>query len=211
MQPAKIRTTKLLPNTYALAGKFDLKNNKSLLIWLNIIGVILLAAFAWFFMQVLNWLRPDIQSVYSFSVQKLADVFIFVVGVMVTIGLVLVLHEMVHGLFFWFFTKSKPTFGFKGAYAYAAAPEWFIPRDQYLMVGLAPLILLSLIGILLMPVFPEGFMGLLLLFLIINASGAVGDLAVCTWLLIKPRSVLILDFGDRIEVYEDTGKISSLV
>jgi hypothetical protein len=118
--------------------------------------------------------------------------------------LVLVLHEIVHGFFFWIFTKTRPLFAFKGAYAYAAAPDWYFPRSKYLVIGLAPLVVISLAGILMMPVFPLQWMWLLLVALVMNASGAVGDLAVCAWLLLKRNTLLIRDFGDVIHIYSKT-------
>src|SRR6266699_209791 len=67
-------------------------------------------------------------------------------SVVITLCVVLILHELTHGLFFWLFTKSRPAFGFKGWYAYAAAPGWYLPRAQFLVVVGAPLTLLSLLG-----------------------------------------------------------------
>lgn len=199
-----METTKELPPFYELESSFDLKNNRKLLIGLNVVGLGLMVFFIWFFWQVAAWLRPEMSGNFSFEIENIGPLVWGVVGFLFSMFLVMVLHELAHGLFFWVFTKTRPIFGFKGAYAYAAAPDWYFPRGAYLVVGLAPLVLISLAGILLMPIFPMQIMWMLLAALVMNASGAVGDLAVCGWLLFKPNTVLINDFGDVIRIYTKT-------
>jgi len=48
--------------------------------------------------------------------------------------------------FFWVFTRSRPVFGLRGWYAFAAAPGWFLTRGQYLVTILAPFLILSVLG-----------------------------------------------------------------
>ncbi|MAT44008.1 MAG: hypothetical protein CL609_16870 [Anaerolineaceae bacterium] len=196
MQP-----TKNLPDTYVLDSTFDLKTNRKLLIGLNVIGLGLMVLFTWLFWQMVVWQRPEMNGSFSFSIKSIGSLLWGVVGFIFSMFLVLVLHEIVHGFFFWVFTKNRPLFGFKGAYAYAAAPDWYFPHGKYLVIGLAPLVVISLAGILLMPVFPLQWMWMLLVALVLNASGAVGDLAVCAWLLLKRNPLLIRDFGDVIHIY----------
>ena len=196
MQP-----TKDLPTNYALENMFDLKNNRKLLIWLNVAGLGLMVLFIWLFWQIVVLIRPELSSTFTLKIDGLGSVFGVLVVFLLSIFVVLTLHELVHGFFFWVFTKSRPLFGFKGAYAYAAAPDWYFSRGEYLVVGLSPLVVISLVGILLMPVFPVQWMWVLIAALVMNASGAVGDLAVCGWLLLKPKSLLIRDFGDVIHIY----------
>ncbi len=57
----------------------------------------------------------------------------YLLGVLIV---TLVLHELVHGLCFWSFTRDRPRFGWKLIYAYAAAPGWYLPRGRYLTVAL---------------------------------------------------------------------------
>ena len=62
----------------------------------------------------------------------------------------LVVHELIHGLFFWLFTGSAPRYGLGLSYAYAAAPDWYIPRRKYQVTGLAPVVIIGLGCLLLM-------------------------------------------------------------
>jgi Putative zincin peptidase len=73
------------------------------------------------------------------------------------------------------------------------------------MVGLAPLILITSIGFLLVPITPDNWLLMLGVAVTANASGAVGDLAVVLWLLIKhPADLLLRDRGDAIDIYHST-------
>jgi hypothetical protein len=114
----------------------------------------------------------------------------------------MVLHELVHGAFFWLFTRSRPTFGFRVWYAYAAAPGWFFPRGQYLVITLAPLVLLSVLGLILLTIVPqEAALLIILLAAIINAASAVGDTWVAFLIIRERRPIVIEDLGDGMNFY----------
>lgn len=123
---------------------------------------------------------------------------------LVAVG-VIVLHEIVHGLFFWLFTGSRPVFALKIVYAYAGAPDWYLPCRQYMVVGVAPLVVITALGVLLLAVVPQGWLLPVLLFTALNAGGAVGDLGVAAWLLVQPAACLANDEGDRVTLYRPEG------
>ncbi|HMQ29453.1 MAG TPA: DUF3267 domain-containing protein [Chloroflexaceae bacterium] len=127
-----------------------------------------------------------------------------IVALLVATAVVLVLHETAHALCFWLFTRKRPRFGFKGLYAYAAAPGWHVPRLQYAITGAAPLVLLSLGGLLLVLVVPLGALPLLLYALTLNAAGAIGDILVLGWIAVSPRGALFRDRGDAVERFVPT-------
>jgi hypothetical protein len=72
---------------------------------------------------------------------------------------------------------------------------------QYFMVALAPLIILTAAGVVLIPVMPQAGLPALLLFLIGNSAGSVGDLWVVSVLLREPREVLLQDEGDAVTCF----------
>jgi hypothetical protein len=195
-----MKATQVLPPNYHLSGKFDLKNLKQIII-LNLIGLILLIFSIWFFSWIANQIRSGSDISFSIEFSSIPSTLIALGKLLLTIIFVLGLHEGIHAFFFWIFSKQKPLVGFKGAYAYAAMPGWYFPRNQYLMIGIAPLILITLIGILFMAILPISNLNLVLVALVINTSGAVGDLFVVIWLLTKPAETLALDQGDSIEFY----------
>jgi len=129
---------------------------------------------------------------------------VFMVALLIVFVVVLLLHELTHGIFFWLFTHSRPTFGFKGWYAYAAAPGWYVPRPQFLVIGSAPLILLSLLGVALSAVVPDALVLWIFWGLIGNATGAIGDLYMIIRLVLAPGAVVIEDQGEEVTWYGPT-------
>jgi len=112
------------------------------------------------------------------------------------------LHEGIHGLFFWIFTKEKPKFGFKLIYAYAGAPGWHITKWPYLVIGIAPLIIISIIGFAVMLIVPVEWIIPIMLFITINAGGAAGDIYTVFWLLKSPENILVHDSGDWVKIFK---------
>lgn len=195
-----MKATQVLPPHYHPSGKFDLKNLK-LIIILNLMGLILLIFSVWFFSWIANQIRSGSDISFSIEFSSISSALVALGKLLITIIFVLALHEGIHAFFFWIFSGQKPMIGFKGAYAYAAMPGWYFPRNQYLVIGIAPLILITLIGILLLVVLPISILNLVLIALILNTSGAVGDLFVVIWLLTKPVETLALDQVDSIEFF----------
>lgn len=195
-----MKATQSLPQNYQPAGKFSLKSIKQLVI-MNIFGLILLIISIWFFPWFTKQVRPDFNTFFQFEFDNLLDLAFALIKIILPIIFVLLIHEAIHAFFFWFFSKQKPVVGFKGAYAYAAMPGWYFPRNQYLIIGISPLLLITLFGMLLLLVAPTSMIDLVLIALIINTSGAIGDLFVVIWLLTKPTTTYALDEIDTIEFF----------
>lgn len=195
-----MKATQNLPDNYQPAGKFDLKNLKQL-IFLNLAGLILLIFSVWFFRWYVNSIRSDVETLFNFEFSEISTLLISLALLLLTVVFVLLLHEGFHAFFFWFFSKQKPIIGFKGAYAYASMPGWYFPRNQYLLITIAPLVFITLIGMLLLIILPTSILNLALIALIINTSGAVGDLLVFIRLLTKPPTTFALDQIDTIEFF----------
>ena len=83
-------------------------------------------------------------------------------------------------------------------------PGWYFQRNQYLIIGLAPFVILNILGIFLLALVPIDWLWVVLGSLLMNSSGAVGDLAVVFWLLRKPSASLAMDKADSIELYTPT-------
>lgn len=192
-----MKASRELPKDYIARYEIDLAKNRLLAVLLNIAGLGLFIPFGWLFIRLAQLLRPD----FSLSRGHMENPVIALVGILAAFIVVLVLHEMVHGLLFWIITGERPLFGLRLAYAYAAAPGWYIPRNPYFAVGLAPLTLITLLGIPLIPLVPEIALPSLVFALVTNAAGAIGDIAIVVWLLTQPDNVLIRDCGDAITIY----------
>jgi hypothetical protein len=195
-----MRAVTQLPQGYEKLGEVQLAKNQGLLIGLNLAALPLLVGWAWLFGYAVHVLVPGftLPTEYTIDLRGLAGLVGMFVGIMV--GVILV-HEAIHGVFFWVFSGQRPVFGITWKYAYASAPGWYFPRGQYLIIGLAPLVLISLAGVLILPVIPYAAIPGLLIALTLNATGAIGDLYIVGNLLFVPRHTLILDQKDQITWY----------
>jgi hypothetical protein len=191
------RPNRTLPGDYRPAGSIDLSTNVPAQVVLSIAGVALFFLFAAGFAWAIGALRPDAATI-SLSVDT-GGLLLGILALVVATAIILVLHEAAHGLCFWLFTRERPRYGFKGLYAYAAAPDWHFPRLEYAIIGAAPLVLLSLGGLTLALVAPIGALPLLLYALTMNAAGAIGDILVLVWIAVSPRGSLFRDRGDAVE------------
>lgn len=197
-----MRATRTLPANYRKVGTLDLSKNDKLLLLLNLIGIVGLAFSGWLFLMILTWLRPSVlASVFRFEFHSLVELATLIGVVLVLTVFHIILHEAIHGFFFWLFTRSRPLFAFRWVYAYAAAPEWYIPRNEYLIIAIAPLALISLAGIIVFAVAPVTWLLPTWFVLIMNAGGAVGDIAAVAWLMRQPQTCLAQDRGDAVTLF----------
>lgn len=194
-----MRPTKALPECYQQTGALDLSKDKRLAVSLQIAAVLLFVVSVAMFVQLALFLRQQDELTFSFGTD-FATLFGFVL-VLVLTGLV---HEAVHGVCFWLLTKDMPRFGFKLLYAYAAAPRWYLPRSSYLAIALAPLVAITVTGLVLVPFVAASWLPLVLMSLVLNFVGSVGDLAIVAWLLGKQQAAYINDYGDGVAIFGDT-------
>jgi hypothetical protein len=198
--------TRELPENYQESGTLDLSKNRLALVLMNVLAVGLLIVFGYIFLIIMVRLRPgDAPGSFSFSFGGPLDILLFLAYIAVLYAAVIILHEAVHGIFFWVYTRSRPKFAFKVWYAYATAPGWYLPRNQYAVVAITPLIVLTLLGIVLFLFVPNWLLMPILLFITFNASGAVGDIVVLFWLFSKPPTCMASDQGDAVTLYLPTG------
>lgn len=111
-----------------------------------------------------------------------------------TIGYLLILpiHELIHAAAFVFW-GGKPYFGAKLPYAlYCGAKNQLFRRNQYFVIGLAPLVVITLAGIAFILISPL-LASYTLFALIGNFSGAAGDIWVVRKLSRRPPSTLVED------------------
>ena len=198
-----MKATQILPPNYHLSGKFDLKNKKQI-IFMNLAGLVLLIFSIWLFGWLAIQLRGNSANSFSLQISSISTILLAVGKLLITIVVTLIIHEGIHALFFWIFSGQKPVVGFKGTYAYAAMPDWYFPRNQFIVIGISPLILLTILGVLLLATLPIALLNLVLIALIINTSGAVGDLFVVFWLMTKPKETFAHDKIESIEFYVPT-------
>ena len=192
------KTTRQLPPGYHQVWTLDMRLPRNLLIG-NLAGLALLIVSAPLTFFITVRIRQAVRlPLTSDSVSAIGSILMVILAA----ALMLLLHEGFHGLCFWVFTGQKPRFALKVFYAYAAAPDWYISKIPYLITALAPFAGISLLGFIGMALAPAVLVFPLALIIILNASGAAGDLWAAGALLRRPSSVLVQDHGDAISFYE---------
>jgi hypothetical protein len=196
LQKIKMNPTKTLPETYSLAWAVDMKKDTRLNWILQLVGMVWFIIAGWVLWKIVSFFRPDFvpQTQFEMSLTLLG-------GILLVILITLILHELIHGLFFWLFTRERPEFGLGPGYAYAAAPDWYFPKGKYLIIGLSPLMVLTVLGLAVISFVPAAWIGILFLAIVFNAGGAVGDLYICIRIGVERPDVWIKDKGDGFEVY----------
>ncbi len=189
-----------LPDHYSMIYRFDVAEliQKKVKWWamiLAFLGGILLGV-------ILGWVMSKMSTPILKSTTGL--------GLLLTILLIFIVHEGIHGSAFVLF-GGKPRFGVKliggwkyilvGLVLYATADGYY-SRQQYAIIGLSPLVVVTLGGLIIALV--TALQSYALWAVIANAMGSIGDIMMITRLRKFPNSVLVRDTEDGYEVYATT-------
>lgn len=188
-----------LPPNYEEVMYWNVTQNMWRVILLNIASVPLglLMGIA-FFIFLFKFGQPPIVKFY-YSTEGLILLFL-------SLALVLFLHEWVHGIAMQAY-GARPKYGiiWKGFMLYATAPDFAYRRNQYVVVALAPLVVLSLLaclGILLLAGSP--FVWMLPIYAVTNGAGSIGDLWMSLLVLRYPSYAYVVDERDGMRVFLPT-------
>jgi len=202
-QVDRLPTREELPAGYHQTAEFSLRNNTRMMVILNLVGFGLFIVAAGLLPRFIYSVRPqDIGIVLSFEVDNLVQLAVFLLSIILDFVLLVILHEGVHGLCFRLITGKKPIFALGPGYAYAAAPDVYITKIPYLITAVSPLVVLTAVGLAVIPVLPRDILFHASLIIVMNIAGAVGDLWVVGGLLLKSRTLLVRDSGDCVTVYQ---------
>jgi hypothetical protein len=190
-----------LPPGYQLTRKLTLDSRRTLIL-LNLYSIAPLLVGVVFFLAIDQLLTAS-------NVRPLLDIpmndetrLLLILASLVLVFLLLSLHELCHGLAFQLF-GVRPRYGInlsKGV-AYASASDHYLTRDAYLIVAMAPLVVISLLTVTLMALTGGGLRFVVGLLGAINAGSSVGDLWFFGVCLRYPRSLLVRDYGDGAELF----------
>jgi hypothetical protein len=196
-----MRAIQVLPPRYKPRATLNLSKQKGVLIGLGVGSLLLFVMSIRLMLFVLPMLRTDLQDA-GFVLRSVPDLLMFLGGGLGLLVVMVVLHEAIHALAFWYYTGDRPALGYRGAYAYAAAPGWYLPRGQHMVVALLPLAAITIGGLLLILIVPPSAVLPLALLITANVGAAIGDLVMVGWLLTLPARALVEDTGDAITVYD---------
>ena len=122
----------------------------------------------------------------------------------VALFLYIILHELVHGLFFKIYTKAKLTFGISWSCAFCGVPQLYVKKWPMVVTSLAPFVIFNILF--LVPIFLVQntlIATYLIVLFAIHFGGCVGDLFVSILLIFKYKGndVLVNDTGAKQTIY----------
>jgi hypothetical protein len=168
----------------ALLEEQQLQPLARLSLFLLIIGGVVFAA--------LNILFYFLHYQRFFAQLSVESIVLWIVVSIVGYIVILPIHEGIHGLAFAFW-GGRPHFGAKLPLAlYCGARGQLFRRDEYLVVGLAPLVVITVIGVVLI-VWTPGVAGYLWFALAGNFSGAAGDVLAAQRLQRLSQDIVVED------------------
>lgn len=190
-----IRTSGSLPDDYREVLYWGLAEKPGRVISLQIVGSLffVIAGLAFF---ALAFSLGKLPASFSFG---LSELILLIAGAVLTV----VLHELTHG---WVMRSfgARPSYGilWNKLMFYATSPGYAYPRNAYMCIALAPLVLISALAVLGIALL-QGTLWPALLALCgsINAGGAIGDIWVTIILLRYPAAARVMDERDGVRVF----------
>lgn len=181
----------------SLIKEYNLMENKKAIFWLNVASIPLFLLFSVLF-TMFTYLFSGIKG-YHFSLG--GESFMGVILFFLSYFLLIVIHELVHGLFFKVFKRDgKVKFGFKNGFAYATSPHSFYSKGKFIWICLAPFTLITLI---LISAASLEFISVNIFIMMASLHGAacVGDFYWVFLLFRHPKNILVEDTEQGMTVY----------
>ena len=182
----------------------DFRDNQVLVIIsyaLRALGVVI---FGGLFYAAANAIHPDagltFESLVTIAIDGVPD--IVSIGLIIfAVVFVLWLHELVHASVFYLHTGAPPRIGIRGPIIFASAEGYLNTRNASIVNAIAPFVVISAIGLLLMAVTPITALAWVFIPAVANAAAAGGDFMAVNWLMGLPRGTKIEDHGDLLIAY----------
>ena len=114
----------------------------------------------------------------------------------------IVLHELTHAVAMKAVGGGKVIFGFTVLYAFAGSREDYFDKTAYCCIALAPLVLWGIVFAVMTALVPRSWFWVVWFLQAGNIGGAAGDVFVTVKLWNKPASILVMDTGVDMTVYD---------
>lgn len=191
-----MKSTDTLPAGYRELLKIDLQQNKRLLLLVNGLSLLILLLF----LIPVCFFVPLATLFEGLADGRVWPTLLRLGVLLLSLVLYVILHELVHGLFIRIFSGKRARFGFTGMYAFAGSDCYFA-KAPYLIIALAPVILLGAALALLLLHVPPAWFWVVYIIELNNLAGASGDLYVTCRLLKLPKDILVRDSGTAMTVF----------
>lgn len=171
-------------------------NKPGVLIWLNVLSLIpLVISGLLFFGALIAYHEVGAPLVLTALPNEIPSL----VGLGVVL-LFLPLHEWIHGLTISYY-GHRPRYGFKWSVLFATSDGALFRRREFLWIALAPLLYITLIGLVLLLFLPGDLASWIALGMTINAAGAIGDIWMSMVALRFDSAILIRDEEDSMRIF----------
>ncbi len=192
---------KELPAGYSRVERLSLDSPRTVLL-LNGFGLLGIIPGLLFFLVVDRVL-------YALNIQPVVDIALFsfnslllVCPSLIVLVMILGVHELCHGLAFRLFgAPVRYGINLSKGVLFATADGYYFSRDAYVIIGLAPLVLIT-IGAGILMIFAGGSLrAAIALIGAVNIGGAIGDVWFVAVCLRYPRALLARDTGDGVDLF----------
>lgn len=186
-----------LPPNYTESLHHSLTEGKNLL-WLNLAAllpaaVMILVLFGWWLPVVRAQFAPPADGDFTLPVW---------LTVLAALLIVLPLHELIHGVAIQLCGhRARYGMNLSKGVLYATADQALFRRNEYLLVALLPLVVITLLGMALLLMVSEWLVTAVSVAVIVNAGGAIGDLWAAAIVRRSPPEALVRDEEDSFRVY----------
>ena len=199
-----MKSHRSLPDEYTKKDSLDFKNNRRHLVVSYLLRLASLAIFIPVFAAIAILLHQELRmsfiSLLNITIPGLPSV-VSILFVIIDVIAVLYLHEIIHATVFWTATRGKFKIGIRGAVIFAAAPEWYLPKRHMIINALAPFVVISFFGVVLMAALPPSSISWVYIPIVINAAAAAGDFMMVAWVARHDPRTLFYDEGDATFSY----------
>ncbi len=172
-------------------------NEHGVLLWLNLLSLVPLTISALIMFGSLLVYNEELGS--PLVINAFPDSVPTLLG-LASVLIVLPLHEWIHGLVISR-CGHKPRYGVKLFVLFATSDGALFRRNEFIRVALAPLVVITTMGSVLMLFLPFGVAYWVGLAVVLNAGGAIGDLWMTTIVLRYGPSALIRDEEDSMRIF----------
>jgi len=186
-------------------SKLDFRDNTQLMLssyGLRLVGAVIFSLLLFFITQQIYPNQPlSLGSLISIKIEGIPDIVCIALITIVVMG-VLWLHELIHATVFFIHTGASPRIGMNGPIIFASAIGYMNTRNAMVINALAPFVVISTLGVLLMFVVPTSVLAWVFIPTVANAAAAGGDFMAVYWLLSLPDDTQIEDHGDVLIAYD---------
>jgi len=190
-----------LPKQYEKAFHIDLLNDKHEAIKVNLIAFLILLPFIgiYFYLYHQQIITLDLQT--NQTGELIFQISLLIVSSWLLYVLYIFIHEGIHAIMFKLFSNDKVKFGFHGLYASASMPHSYFKKYQYLMVALAPFVIMTIIFLILLTLTQNQVFLVIYILFAFHISGCTGDIYISLKLLKFSKDTYINDYGVGMTFY----------